>query len=517
MLAGSSKHRAEAGWNEASTSDNRMKATYSVSLTAQRACEYILLPSPKPRALVLMPISNSSPARRGLPRGPHGLTPADVARSQRERLLAALAEAIVARGYTGTPVSEVIERAGVSRKTFYVHFQDRQDCLMAACAVAVEGTLARARTAAQRAGGGRNQLPATITALCEAAAESPGTSSLQVAEAAAAGPAGLRLRNEAVLSLGSLLRAGLMPASSAPATAVMGMIAGGLLRFLASRALAGKLKRSQTLTSELARWIRSYHPAPAGIARLGGGPLLDADGSDAEQALIGGRAPGTLSLAPRWLLDSTRVSPSFTAHSQRERILDAVASLSASKGYVGLTVDEIVTLAGVSLNTFYEHFTDKEDAFLVAQEVGHVRGAAVLEQTLARSSSWDAGVRDGIGALLGFFSSEPAFARLAAVEAPIATPQASARARHHLAGYATLLLEGAPRGRRPPSIAADVIAAALHEAAFALAVGGPVRDPTRARSYATYLVLAPFLGPGNAFAAAAAPRDAKSSARNRRA
>ncbi len=456
-----------------------------------------------------MPISNTSRVRRGLPRGPHGLTPADVARSQRERMLAAITESILARGYTDTPVSEVIERAGVSRKTFYVHFQDRQDCLMAACALAVEDTLERARTAARSAGDGRNQLPATIAALCEAAAESPGTSRLQVAETAAAGAAGLRLRNEAVLSLGSLLRSGLTPAAGAPATPVMGMIAGGLLRFLAARASAGKLRRSEALTSELARWIRSYHPAPAGIARLDGGLPLDGDGANAEQVPIGGRAPGTLSLAPRRLFDGARVSPSFTAHSQRERILDAVAIVSASKGYVGLTVDEIVALASVSLNTFYEHFDDKEDAFLVAQEVGHVRGAAVLEQTLARSSGWDAGVRDGIGALLGFFSSEPAFARLAAVEAPIATPQARERARHHLASYATLLLDGAPRGRRPPSIAADAIAAALHEAAFALAVGGPVRDPMRARSYATYLVLAPFLGSGNASGAAAGRREAR--------
>jgi AcrR family transcriptional regulator len=464
-----------------------------------------------------MPTSNSSRVRRGLPRGPHGLTPADVARSQRERMLAAITESIVARGYTDTPVSEVIERAGVSRKTFYVHFQDRQDCLVAACALAVEGTLSRARAAAQHAGDGRAQLQATIAALCEAAAESPGTSRLPVADAAAAGSAGLRLRNEAILSLGSLLRAGLTPASSAPATPVMGMLAGGLLRFLAARASAGKLGRSEALTGELARWIRSYHPAPAGIARLNGGALLDTDGASVEQAPIGGRAPGTLSLAPRRLLDGARVSPSFTAHSQRERILDAIAIVCASKGYAGLTVDEIVALAGVSLNTFYEHFDDKEDAFLVAQEVGHVRGAAVLEQTLARSSSWDTGVRSGIGALLGFFSSEPAFTRLAAVEAPIATPQARERAQHHLASYATLLLEGAPRGRRPPSIAADAIAAALHEAAFALAVGGPVRDPKRARGYATYLVLAPFLGPGNASSPVAAGRaEARKGARAKR-
>ena len=134
-----------------------------------------------------MSISSSSRGRRGLPRGPHGLTPSEVARSQRERLIAAMTEAVVELGYTATPVSEVIERAGVSRKTFYVHFRDRRECLIAAYELGAGRTLELLGAAATREMAKRSRLPAMISALCKAAAEDPGSCHLQVIDIAAAG------------------------------------------------------------------------------------------------------------------------------------------------------------------------------------------------------------------------------------------------------------------------------------------------------------------------------------------
>lgn len=444
-------------------------------------------------------ISSDRRARRGLPRGPHGLTPQEVAQSQRTRLLEAMTAAVAERGFTATPVSEVIARAGVSRKTFYVHFEDRRDCLIAAFQLAADRMLADARKAVQDADGQRSRLPAAIAALCETAAQGPDASRLQVAEIAGAGQSGLLLREQSILALGSLLREQLAPTSGAPAMGMMGMIAGGLRRVIDQRAADGELERPQALVRELVRWIRSYHPAPAALARLDG-RLLGADSQRPPAPPMGGRAPGTLSTTSRRLAEAGRVSPSFTAHHQRERILDAVTNLSAQKGYVALTVDEIVALASVSLNTFYEHFRDKEDAFLVALEIGHMRGVAILQQALALEQDFDAGVRQAVGALLSFFLSEPSFTRLAAIEAPIATPQTIERARRHLTVYAQLLLEDAPRARRAPPIAAEAIAAALHEAAFSFAIRGVIRDLAIAQGYASYVVLAPFLGPGKALA-----------------
>jgi AcrR family transcriptional regulator len=73
----------------------------------------------------------SEPPRR-LPRGPHQLAREVVLASQRGRLLEAIAEVVAAKGFAATTVADVIAGAGVSRKTFYEHFRDKEDCFLAA-------------------------------------------------------------------------------------------------------------------------------------------------------------------------------------------------------------------------------------------------------------------------------------------------------------------------------------------------------------------------------------------------
>jgi AcrR family transcriptional regulator len=67
-----------------------------------------------------------------LPRGPHQLTREQVAESQRTRLMVSMTELMAERGYAGVSIGELAHRAGVSRTTFYVHFADKQDCVLAA-------------------------------------------------------------------------------------------------------------------------------------------------------------------------------------------------------------------------------------------------------------------------------------------------------------------------------------------------------------------------------------------------
>jgi AcrR family transcriptional regulator len=67
-----------------------------------------------------------------LPSGRHGLPRRFVIRNQRERLLAATAQAVAAQGYGRTNVADIIAAAGVSRRTFYEHFADKEECFFAA-------------------------------------------------------------------------------------------------------------------------------------------------------------------------------------------------------------------------------------------------------------------------------------------------------------------------------------------------------------------------------------------------
>jgi AcrR family transcriptional regulator len=55
-----------------------------------------------------------------------------VAEIQRARMLAAMTEVVAERGASNTTVAHVVARSGVSRRTFYETFTDREDCFLAA-------------------------------------------------------------------------------------------------------------------------------------------------------------------------------------------------------------------------------------------------------------------------------------------------------------------------------------------------------------------------------------------------
>jgi AcrR family transcriptional regulator len=85
--------------------------------------------------------ADASSAPRSLPRGPHGLERDVVLASQRGRMLGAVADAVADKGYAGTTVADVVAGAGVSRKTFYEHFRDKEECFLAAFDSGVDALL----------------------------------------------------------------------------------------------------------------------------------------------------------------------------------------------------------------------------------------------------------------------------------------------------------------------------------------------------------------------------------------
>lgn len=56
----------------------------------------------------------------------------------RERLLVGMAAAIVERGLAASTVADVVRHARASRRTFYEHFRDRDDCYLALYEVSID-------------------------------------------------------------------------------------------------------------------------------------------------------------------------------------------------------------------------------------------------------------------------------------------------------------------------------------------------------------------------------------------
>jgi AcrR family transcriptional regulator len=67
-----------------------------------------------------------------LPRGRHDLSADEVSAHQRERILGAVSAVIADEGYWSLTVEQVIALAGVSRSTFYVHFENKLEAALAA-------------------------------------------------------------------------------------------------------------------------------------------------------------------------------------------------------------------------------------------------------------------------------------------------------------------------------------------------------------------------------------------------
>jgi AcrR family transcriptional regulator len=71
------------------------------------------------------------------------VTTTDLPTGFRRRLLDGMAAAIRRSGYAETTVADIVREARTSRRTFYAHFADRQECLIALLREANQQTIAR--------------------------------------------------------------------------------------------------------------------------------------------------------------------------------------------------------------------------------------------------------------------------------------------------------------------------------------------------------------------------------------
>lgn len=429
-----------------------------------------------------------------LPRGPHGLGPEEVAADQRARLIDAMVALAWERGYAATTVADLIERAQVSRKTFYAHFTDRHELLLAAFDTSSPAAFEQVREAAQRTGGATRRLEALMRRLCGVAVENPGAIALATIEVAAANPTGLERRDRLMSDFGELIgeclasegeHRGELPSTLARA------LAGSTHRTIDAHLRATNSRELKELGPQLARWTRSYYPVPADFPMEDPAPVSP----NGSPELVGGRAPGTLTLAPTdYHPPIGKQAKGFVQQTNRERIFDAVAQLTSEGGYTTLTAQAIAERADISERAFLAHFKSKDEAFAAAVELGHMKALALVDRARAGARDWGEAVRHAVYAWLEFLASEPLFTRMAFVDAPLAGPAMTRRAHEHAMGYTRLLLDGAPQRRKPPQVAPEAAVQGMFELAFHHAIQEKAADLLGVTREATYLALAPFLG-----------------------
>lgn len=117
--------------------------------------------------------------------------------------------------------------------------------------------------------------------------------------------------------------------------------------------------------------------------------------------------------------------------SQRGRMLVGMASAAAEKGYVHATVGDVIKRAGVSRETFYEHFSGKEDCFIAAFDAGVGVLLAANRDTLAEVAEAEGDPLARLDRVLATYfavlAEQPDFARVFLVEVFAAGPRAIER------------------------------------------------------------------------------------------
>lgn len=205
-----------------------------------------------------------------LPAGRHGLSPEQVAHSQRERIVAAFAAAVGEHGYHGVTIAHITAGAKVSRRAFYQQFGSKEDCFLAAFDIVVEHIGKLIAETVQPIPDWPSQVIAALRALLGFLASEPDLARLCLVESLAAGPVVAERFRAMIDSFVPLLKPGRLERSSKralPDSTEASQI-GALVALLSRSISAGEAGRLEKLLPDLAEFALTPYLGPDQARRL---------------------------------------------------------------------------------------------------------------------------------------------------------------------------------------------------------------------------------------------------------
>ncbi len=188
--------------------------------------------------------------------GRHSIPPDVLRHHQRERLLAALASCVAENGYNATTVADITSAASVSRRTFYEHFDDKEECFLAA----YEALDRYIETLMKEAAGDIEEWPDRVAAAVRATtaflASRPNLARIYVVEVAVVGGAAANAARERTTTrFVELLEPGRRLREVDPGVEE-GLI-GGLVTLLGRRVLNGEADQLEALAPAVIEFVLS--------------------------------------------------------------------------------------------------------------------------------------------------------------------------------------------------------------------------------------------------------------------
>jgi AcrR family transcriptional regulator len=207
-----------------------------------------------------------------LPPGRHGLPREFVSRNQRERLIAGLAEAVAENGYAGTTIAHITRHAAVSRRTFYEHFNSKDECFVAAYDTVMTELNRRVGEAFEQEKEWPQGVRAGIAAMLEFLTEEPHLARLSMVEALVAGPVVIERYDDAIQGLLPYFAAGREGRSTevleglSPTTEEA--LVGGIVSLISRRIFADRTAELRSLLPDLVEFALTPYLGSAEAAKV---------------------------------------------------------------------------------------------------------------------------------------------------------------------------------------------------------------------------------------------------------
>jgi AcrR family transcriptional regulator len=434
-------------------------------------------------------------ARRGrVPRSERGRQPSrDGSKlGQRWRLIQAMIELSANLGWQEVTILQLCAGAGVSQQTFYEQFADKEDVLVGAYRASAEGLFGQMRSAVTDAHA--TEVPRrALGALLEAVASDPDAGRVLFIEALGGGE---RMRSERKHAFGRFERRAeevlALTPIDAPTLDVPVIAVVGALRHIVSRHLRNYAEDElpARLDDGLA-WLYSYARAPG----------ADPWSTSARALLQRAATPATpaQSAPPQRLPPGRHGLPAgLIARHQRTRLISATAEVTMEKGYAKTRIEHIVARARVAKPVFYRYFSDKQHAFLEAQQYPTQFILDRCAQAYYSAAEWPERLWRMLAVLIELIAANRPISHLRLVESYSAGPVASRRAEEITRAFTIFLEEGyhygGKLGKLPPRLSLQAITGAVFEIVQRHVAQGEWGELSRHLPQLAYVALAPFIG-----------------------
>jgi AcrR family transcriptional regulator len=482
----------------------------------------------------------ATPLYKRLPHGPHRIPRDEVNQNQRARIHGGMVEAVAQYGYTKTSVKVIVALAGVSRRSFYEHYANKEECFLTSVDL-IAARIAKLTNEAYRGVDGalEDRLRAGIEQFTEEAGGSSNSASLVIVQAPMAGAAGMLHLCRATGAFEQMLLSSFAHApevSDLPLPIIRGII-GGLHEVISVRLRTGRAEEIPALTEELLQWTLLFGTAPEDpmAARLADRALASlrstighatngnstnghttnghsanghttnghtTNGHSANGHTTNGHSTNGHSTNGNSTNGHTANGNSANGHpgasaspsDTRGRLLECALRLAVVENHKDLSPLQIADEAGVSMDSFFELFDHLQECLTAAVDAMSDKLLQITADPDLVGQDWPRAVRKAIGALMHHLATHPLHAQIIATGAYAGGLEMIERNYELARDIAMLLTEGAPEEVVNEKFAVDAVAGAIWHTVRCQVAGEQVQRLPALSDYLAYVVLAPFIG-----------------------